>query len=158
MGRNKIGCIAKEIGTGIGVGLIAGLAGTIAITLSQEIEMKITGRAESTGPAKAVEGTLDLRPAPGTEKKLSWEVHWVYGTLWGAVRGLLGITGINKLAATSVHYAAITGTAMAMAPLEGAEPVNKWKPKDIAIDMAHHAVYALTVGCVFDALYNSKSR
>ena len=148
----------KEIGTGVGVGLIAGIAGTIAITLCHELEMKITGRAESAGPANAVEKALDIHPEPGTKKKLSWEVHWVYGTLRGAVRGLLGVTGINKWTATLAHYAAITGTAMAMAPLEGAKPVKEWEPKDIAIDLGHHAVYALTVGWVFDAICKENPR
>lgn len=40
----------------IGIGLMAGLAGTAAITLSQTIEMKLTKRPPSTAPVDAAYG------------------------------------------------------------------------------------------------------
>ena len=146
----------KTIGTGIGVGLIAGLAGTAAMTASQMIEMHLTKRKAGVGPADAVRKTLHLQATPGTKHKLATEIHWVYGTLWGSVRGLLGITGIGGIAATVAHYAAVTSAGMAMAPLEGNSPVTKWSAKDITIDLLHHAVYAATAGLVFDCIYKSK--
>lgn len=42
----------SEVGGVIGCGLIAGFAGTVAITISQMIEMKITNRSMSDAPAK----------------------------------------------------------------------------------------------------------
>lgn len=156
MSRNKALEVADKIGESIGVGMMAGAAGTVAITLCQMAEMKMTGRKAGVGPANAVEKTLNLHPEPGTKKNLSWKIHWVYGTLWGVARGILGAAGMNKWAATGAHFAAITGTAMALAPLEGQNPIKEWTAKEIALEIVHHAAYAITVGLVFDAIFNSE--
>jgi hypothetical protein len=142
-----------ELGAAIGKGLIAGLAGTIAITISQMIEMKITKRKASTAPATAVKKTLHIEATPGNKEEFSNEVHWVYGTSWGIMRGLLSMAGIRGFAATSLHLASIWGTAVNIQPkLDIAPPLSEWKTKDIAIDILHHTVYAVVTGLVFDAI------
>lgn len=156
MKRNKAQVALNRTAETLGASIIAGFAGTVAITVSQMIEMQITKRKAGVGPANAVEKTLHILPKPGTKKKLANEIHWVYGTLWGLVHGLLSAFGINKWLATGIHYTAITGTGMAVAPLEGQSPVTDWRAGEIAVDMIHHAVYAITVGCVFNAIVNDK--
>ena len=156
MKRNKPMSALKTIGTGIGVGLIAGMAGTVAITVSQMIEMRITNRKAGLGPANAVGKTLDIQAKPGSKHRFATEIHWVYGTLWGVLRGLLGVAGAGSLAASAAHFTAVTTAGMAMAPLEGQPPVTEWNAKEVAIDLLHHAVYAAVVGCVFDAIYKSR--
>jgi hypothetical protein len=142
-----------RLGAAIGKGLIAGLAGTLAMTGSQMIEMKITKRKPSTAPADAVKKVLHIIPEPGSKKTFSNEVHYVYGTSWGVVRGLLSLAGLTGFAATSIHLAAIWGTAITIEPkLNIAPPVTEWKPKDIAVDIFHHAVYTIVAGMVFDAM------
>jgi len=144
----------KKIGTAIGTGLIAGLAGTIAITISQMIEMKITGRKGSNTPANAVREVLDIKPiTEGKAKKVSNEVHWIYGTDLGVVRGALSLAGLKGWMATAVHFASIWGAEMVMLPaLKVAPPVTKENPKSIAIDGLHHLVYPVTAGIVFDTI------
>ena len=140
-------------GAAIGNGLIAGLAGTLAMTVSQMIEMKITKRKPSDAPAKAVKKTLHIEPSGENQQQFSNAVHYVYGTSWGVVRGLLSLVGLTGFAATCVHLAAIWGTAITIEPkLDIAPPVTQWKSKDIAIDIFHHAVYAIVAGIVFDAM------
>lgn len=142
-----------ELGAAIGKGLIAGFAGTIAITISQAIEMKITNRKSSNAPAKAVKKALQIEALPGSKEEFSNEVHWVYGTSWGVMRGLLSMAGITGFAATALHMAAVWGTAVNIQPrLDIAPPLSEWKPKDIAIDLLHHAVYAIAAGLVYDAI------
>jgi hypothetical protein len=145
--------VLGELGAAIGKGLIAGFAGTIAITASQLIEMRITKRKASQAPAKAVTKTLHIEATPGNKEEFSNEVHWVYGTSWGVMRGLLSMAGITGFAATSLHLASIWGTAVTIQPkLDIAPPLAEWEPKDIAIDILHHAVYAIFTGLVFDAI------
>lgn len=145
--------ILGEFGSAIGKGLIAGLAGTIAITISQMIEMRITKRKASNSPAKAVKKALHIEATPGNNEDFSNEVHWVYGTSWGVMRGLLSLAGIRGFAATSLHLASIWGTAATIQPkLDIAPPLSEWEPKDIAIDILHHTVYAIVAGLVFDAI------
>ena len=55
---------------GIGIRILAGLAGTIAITISQMVEMKITKREASTGRADAMEKIFDVHPEPQVKEKL----------------------------------------------------------------------------------------
>ena len=141
------------LGAVIGKGLIAGLAGTAAITISQAIEMKITQRKASKTPAKAIEKLFDIGPEPGAEKSLSKEVHWTYGTLWGSARGILSLCGLNGYAATASHFAAIWGTALAVeTQLDLAPSLEEWEPKEIGMSILHHMVYAVVAGWVYDAI------
>ena len=147
---HSLGTVASAIGKGV----LAGLAGTAAITISQMIEMKITGRDPSTVPAEAASKVLDVKPATEEDKsKMSQEVHWTYGTSWGIARGVISATGLKGIPASLVHFAAIWGTALLMEPrLKVAPPVKEWEPKTLAIDALHHAVYATVAGLVFDAI------
>lgn len=138
----------------IGKGLFAGFAGTLAITTSQTIEMKIRGRAPSDSPAEAAGKVLGVQPSGEEEKKrFSQIVHFGYGTAWGAVRGILAAAGVPPPLATALHFAAIFGTAMVMLPaLKVAPPVSEWGAESIAIDSLHHLVYALATGAAYDRL------
>jgi hypothetical protein len=79
---------------------MSGAAGTLAITLSQMIEMKITKGKPPDEPVAAAEKVLNVKPATEEDKiKLSQEVHWAYGTSWGIARGILGLLGFKGLPA-----------------------------------------------------------
>ncbi|HEY5370074.1 MAG TPA: hypothetical protein VIJ75_13915 [Hanamia sp.] len=149
---------SQKIGTAIGTGLIAGLAGTFAMTVSQMIEMKITGREGSDTPANAVREVLDIKPVTESKsKKVSNDVHWVYGTNLGVVRGAFSLAGLRGWAATAVHFVSIWGGEMMLLPaLRVAPPVTKESPKSIAIDGLHHLVYAVAAGIVFDSINKQK--
>ena len=155
--KNKMQKGIGKIGSAIGKGIIAGIAGTAAITISQMIEMKITGRKPSTAPADAVTKALDVQEVPGKKNQFTQQVHWTYGTLWGVARGLLSVAGIKRWSATAAHFAAVLGTGMIIEPaLKVAPPVKKWGAKQIAIDALHHAVYAVAAGLVYDAIMRNK--
>lgn len=146
--------ILGEFGGAIGKGLLAGLAGTAAITLSQMIEMSITKRKASEAPVKVAEQVTDVKPATDESKeKVSQEIHWAYGTSWGIARGIIGLTGLKGAPAIAVHFAAIWGTALVMLPAFKAGPkVTEEEPKAIAIDAMHHTIYAIAAGLAYDAL------
>jgi len=143
-----------ELGSAIGKGLLAGLAATAAITISQMIEMQITKREPSDAQVKVASQTVGVKPATKDQKEqLSQELHWAYGTTWGVARGIIGLTGLKGWKATAVHFAAIWGSSMIMLPMfNAAPPVYEEDPKAIAIDGFHHAVYAITAGLTYDAL------
>jgi len=142
-----------ELGSAIGKGLLAGLAATAAMTISQMIEMKINGRKPSDAPVKVAEETLGAKPAPGEKAKMTEEVHFAYGTTWGIARGLISLTGLKGFPATLAHFVAVWGTSMIMLPaFKVAPPVYEEDPKSIVIDGLHHAVYATVAGLTYDAL------
>lgn len=138
----------------IGIGLIAGLAGTAAITLSQAIEMKLTRRPPSTAPVDAASKVLDIEATSRQEKQqVSQEIHWAYGTTWGVPRGIIALAGLKGWPATLAHFVAIWGTAQVMLPsLHVSPPITEEEPKAIGIDVLHHAVYAVAAGLVYDAI------
>ena len=142
------------LGNAIGKGLLAGIAATAAMTLSQMIEMKITKRGPSNATLKVAGDAAGVKPATEEDKQqLSQELHWSYGTAWGVARGLIGLTGLKGLPATLVHFGAVWGTALIMLPKhDAAKPINQQQPKEIAIDVLHHGIYAITAGLVYDAL------
>jgi hypothetical protein len=146
--------ILGELGSAIGKGLLAGLAGTAAITISQMIEMHITKRKPSEAPVKVAEQVTDIKPAnKGAKEQVSQEIHWAYGTSWGVARGLIGLTGLKGAPAIAAHFAAIWGTALVMLPSFKAGPkVTEEEPKAIGIDAMHHMVYAIAAGLTYDAL------
>lgn len=148
--------VPGKIALALGKGIIAGLAGTLAITVSQAIEMQITNRKPSTAPADAASKVLDVKAVSKEKKeKLANEVHWAYGTIWGIARGLLDLTGLKGNPATLSHFVAIWITAMIMPPKLGiSPPVTEWKPKEIATDGIHHLVYSTVTGQVYDAMHS----
>lgn len=146
--------VAGKIAFAIGKGIISGLAGTAAITLSQMIEMKATGREPSDTPAKAVNKVLDVKATDKEHRpKFVQEIHWTYGTLWGLARGVLDLVGVKGAPATMAHYGAVWGTALIMLPsINVTPPLKKWGGKEIAKDGFHHMVYASMAGVVYDAI------
>lgn len=138
----------------LGIGLVAGLVGTAAITASQMVEMRLRGRKPSKSPAKAAEKVLHLSPQDeATESQLNTAVHWAYGTSWGLFRPAVGALGVTGWPATALHFAAIQGTGMVMLPgLDVAPPVKDWGAEEIAVEMLHHAVYAVAAGLAYEAL------
>ena len=144
----------RELSLALGAGVLAGIAGTAAITISQLIEMRITKRKPSTAPVRAVSKVLKLKPTRKDKKEtVSQEIHWTYGTSWGIPRGILALAGVQGWPATLLHFAAIWTTELTMLPsLDVAPPVTEEEPKAIAIDAFHHAVYSAAAGLVYDAI------
>ena len=143
------------LATAIGRGLVAGLAGTAAMTVSSTLEARLRGRAFSTAPARATATVLGIREFDSDLAQARWNdlSHWGYGTGWGVLRGLLGSTPMSPRAATLAHGAAIYGAAQVTLPaLEIAPPSIFWGAKEIVIDAFHHAVYAVVTGAAHTAL------
>jgi hypothetical protein len=136
----------------IGKGLVAGFAGTAAMTVSSTLEARLRGRSASSAPARATAKMLGIKEFEGplAEARFNDLSHWGYGTGWGVVRGLLAAAGLRPRAATAAHGAAIYGAAQVTLPaLEIAPPVVFWPRREIAIDLWHHAVYATATGLAY---------
>jgi hypothetical protein len=139
----------------IGRGLVAGLAGTALMTVTSTIEMRMRRRPPSMAPAQAVEETLGLEAAVAADReRLAAAVHWMYGVGWGGVRGLIDtLSRLNGPAAAGVHLATVWGSGLVMLPSLGVAPaVWKMEPREVAIDLFHHAVYALATHAAYEIL------
>ncbi len=145
----------ENVAGAVGKGLIAGFAGTAAMTVSSTLDAKLRGRAPSDAPARATAKMLGIKEFEDAVAQARFNdlSHWGYGTGWGLVRGLLSAAGLSPRAATAMHGAAIYGAAQVTLPaLEIAPPIVFWPKQEIAIDAWHHSVYALATGIVYDLL------
>jgi hypothetical protein len=139
--------------TAIGDGLVAGFLGTAAMTVSSTVEARLRRRAPSTAPARATAKALGIRAFDSdlAEARFNDLSHWGYGTGWGVVRGLLGASGMPPAKATAAHGAAVWGSAAVTLPaLEVAPPFVFWGREEVAIDVFHHAVYAVATGLAYE--------
>ena len=67
------------------------------------------------------------------------------------MRGLLGAAGLPPARATAAHGAAIWGSAAVTLPaLDVAPPFIFWGKEEVAIDLFHHAVYAVATGLAYE--------
>ena len=149
--------IAEKVAASIGKGLVAGLAGTAAMTLSSTVEARIRQRKPSSAPARATAKVLGITSFADeiAQARFNDLAHWGYGTVWGVVRGLLDAAGLPPRAATAAHAAAVWGSAQVALPaLDIAPPAIFWAPREIAIDVFHHSVYALATGIAYELLSN----
>jgi hypothetical protein len=145
----------NTLSSAIGRGLVAGLAGTAAMTVSSSTEARLRRRAASTAPARATAKMLGIKEFDSDLAAARWNdlSHWGYGTSWGVVRGLLDVAGLSPRAATAAHGAAIYGAAQVTLPaLEIAPPAVFWGAKEIAIDAFHHTVYATVTGIAYELI------
>jgi hypothetical protein len=150
--------LLRTIAGEVGKGLLAGLAGTVAMTIASTIEAKLRRRPPSTVPAAAATRTLGIQPRDARAKaRLSNLVHFAYGTGWGLARAAIGrllraaCVG-GRVAAPALHLAAVWGTELLMLPaLRLTPPVRKWGAKEIAIDGFHHVVYVAAVDGAYRA-------
>lgn len=76
------------------------------MTLTQRLDMSVTGRAASQVP-----GQVGASLLPGSDPKspadvasLNAPVHWVHGVAMGALRGALDSTGLQGAAASAAHF------------------------------------------------------
>jgi hypothetical protein len=149
------------LATAIGRGLLAGFAGTAAMTVSSSLEARLRGRAASSAPARATAKVLGISEFDSDLARARFNdlSHWGYGTGWGVVRGLLGATGMPARRATLAHAAAIYGAAQVTLPaLDIAPPSIYWGAREVAIDAFHHAVYASATGLAYAAITSKPAR
>ena len=136
-------------------GMAAGLVGTIAMTLSERMEMAISGRDPSEIPRQVGASLLPGKhlDRPGDVQGLNSAVHWAHGISMGALRGLLGTAGLHGPTASAAHFALLWGGDAALYRALGVAPAPwHWSGDELATDMFHKGVYAVTTGVVYDAL------
>ena len=135
-------------------GMVAGLAGTVAMTVSEKIEQVITKRPDSYIPAHAMERILGLPTKPDEERRwMSWLAHWGLGIVPAALRGIMAEGGMRGPLASGMFFVTRMTTDETIENVTGVgKPPWAWPPKLAAIDALHKAVYAFATGAVADAL------
>jgi hypothetical protein len=123
--------------------LVAGAAGTAAMTVSTIIEMRLRHRPPSTAPIRAFERATGIRlPSDRVRRALSWGAHVPFGIGLALVRPLLGE---HPVVAPAAFFVIAWLPDLALVPALGdVPPPWRWGAKELAISGLHHAVYAVT--------------
>jgi len=135
-------------------GLLAGTMGTILLTLSETIEMKLTGR-----PASMVPGQVGFRVAkrqPTNQhdlKKVSTLVHWSHGIFLGAVFGLLSLFSASLAVTIAIFFGIVWVGDVTLYKILGiAQWPWKWSGSDLATDLFNKGIYAVATGITFSVI------
>ena len=115
-------------------GLIAGAAGTAAMTASTLVEMRVRDRPPSDVPAQTAAKLLGWDPGERRAERLGTALHVLTGLALGVPSALLPATVYVPLA-FSPDFAAVP--ALGLAP-----PPWRWPPVEVAVSAGHHAAYA----------------
>jgi hypothetical protein len=139
-------------------GLAAGFAGTLALTASQRIEMRITGRPPSDLPAQVAEGALGISARGRKRALVAFATHWFNNTSSGlgrAALGRMGLRGAPAVGATFVLY--LGGGALLFRTLDLAPVPWRRGRRQLAVDAIHAGVYAVVTSTVYDQLDRQRS-
>jgi len=137
-----------------GNGALAGLTGTAAMTATQAIEMRLSGRPASTVPGQVASRLLRLHPGDDAElSRISRGMHWAHGTTHGLVRAGIGALGLSGTAAAGAHLALLwTSDALLYKALGIADWPWRWAAAELVPDVLHKGTYALATSAAFDRL------
>jgi len=154
-------------------GLLAGLAGTAAMTAFQEVKSRVqssNGGGESPGggeqqswedapePAKVgkriSEGVFHEEVPEEQIDTVSNLVHWAYGTGWGGLYGLAHSTFHGRtLTGGTVFGGTVWGSGYVVLPaMKLYKPIWKYPASTLAQDLAAHLVYGLGVAGAYRLL------
>jgi hypothetical protein len=138
-------------------GLVAGAAGTAAMTGAQSVYYKATGGEPSDTPAQAgrriIEGVLRREVPDERMPALNQAMHWAYGTSWGGLYGIVaghrarGLRGGLALGLVAWGVSLVELPALGLAP-----PVWEYDATTLASDVGFHAVYGVAVAAAHAAL------
>ena len=145
----------------LAIGLVAGTIGTVALTIAETADMKLTGRESSTVPGQVGARVVGRDPAVDQQlvERLNPVVHWVHGIALGAVRGLLDVVGLGAAVATIVFYALVWGGDAALYRALGIAPAPwRWSASELLTDLFGKGVYAVATSAAYIVLDQALQR
>ena len=140
--------------------VLAGTAGTAALTLSYKLEHRLRPRwqgpldyDDSLVPGQIVASIMHLPHVTAREEnELGLALRWSYGSAFGLWHGLLH-RRFRKPAAGALFFATLMSATLSLFPLLGRTPPPwRWPPDVMATAVATHLAYVLAVATVDDRL------
>jgi hypothetical protein len=135
-------------------GAVAGVAGTVAMTLLENFEQHMTGRPDSYVPARVLE-RLTGAPAHVGVQLRGWNLamHYGQGIALAPLRSLMAHAGLRGPVASTKFAVVRLANDQILENLTGVgAPPQTWPRAELAADLLHKTTYALVTGLVADAL------
>src|SRR3954463_12129818 len=136
-------------------GGLAGLAGTAAMTLGEQVEQRFTSRPDSYVPARTLTALTTGRRLPESARPpvRNHLMHWGTGATVGALRGIWAAAGLRGVRASLWHTVVRLAVDQTLENVTGVgSPPWTWSRQDQVVDVGHKAVYSLATGAFADRL------
>ena len=149
-----------SLATNVGRGVLAGVAGSVVMTTWQKlVEMPLSEREDSYGPAKLAQKLLPINPSSAAGmKRLNYAVHTALGAMWGAAYGVAAHKGLRGVRGTAATFGAIYSQDLAMITALGLDKPWTWSRKDATIDVLDKAVHIVATSVIFDRVLGPNAR
>ena len=124
------------------------------MTVSQLVEMRLTGREGSDVPGQVAQGLSGVEPEdPQARAAMSMGMHWAHGISGGGVRALIGQTGARGPMAAALLFGGLWSMDATLYRALGiADSPWRWAKADLATDLFHKGLYSAVTGAVYDRL------
>jgi hypothetical protein len=138
--------------------ILAGTAGTAALTLSYTLEHRLRPRRsgpldydDSLVPGRIVASVMHLGHVTAREERdLGLILRWTYGSAFGLWHGLLH-RRIREPGASALFGTTLMSATLSLFPLLGRTPPPwRWPPDVMATCLATHAAYVTAVAAADD--------
>lgn len=163
----------------LGRGFLAGVFGTLAITVASTVDELVTelvgARREKRKPeldvrkaivspwsfsAGVVSKVVGISPtSERNEGRLAIMAHWGYGSTWGLSLAAMRAFGVRRLAAMGALLAGQLGAEMIIMPaFDLFPPPTQWGRRAVVSSVYQHAIYALAAVGAFEWLDPTEMR
>lgn len=142
----------KQVGNGLVAGALAGVAGSIALALTDYVERKYINQSDSAASDKAGDA-LGIGDNPTAKPALSAQMmNFGYGAVAGAIRGAVLGLGYTGIAGKLLYWGTTALSSKTILPALGLAPqLQKAPPRNMVANLAHHGIYALVSIVVLSA-------
>ncbi|MDP9431537.1 MAG: hypothetical protein M3P91_02125 [Actinomycetota bacterium] len=149
-----------SLAANVGRGALAGLAGSVVMTAFQKfVEMPITKREDSYGPADLAQKLLPVEPSSEAgRKRLNYATHTALGAMWGAAYGVAAHNGLRGSRGAAATFGAIYAQDLVMITALGLGKPWTWSTKEWTIDVVDKVVVIVATGTIFDRLLGPDAR
>jgi hypothetical protein len=135
----------------IGEGVKAGLGGAAVMSVSTNLEMRLSGRDASDAPARALERLFGIEvDNKRLEQALVTAAHVATSVSLGVVAAGLRRRLGPLLAASVLLGASLIPELVVVPALGAAEPPWRWSKQGAAQAELHHTVYAVATAMVLE--------
>src|SRR4051812_35880265 len=143
----------NEFARGAALGSVAGVAGAAAMAAASKLEQLATRRPDSYVPGRTLAHLLRLRDPDSDRWPRNMAMHYLAGATAGAVRGVMSAANLRGPFASLMHTNLRLSFDQTLENATGAgAPPWTWPRDELAIDVAHKALYSFVTGAISDAL------
>lgn len=142
----------KQVGAGLVAGALSGIAGSLALALTDYLERRFVASSDSPAAQKTGDA-LGLSDDPNAKPGLSAQaMHFGYGAAAGAIRGAILGLGVGGIPGKLLYWGTTTLSSKTILPALGLKSrLQKSPPRNLAANLAHHAIYAVVSIMVLSA-------